>query len=509
MKLRHLPTTSSAIAAASLAAVAGLGVYGMGRSLWLDEAWVANSVQAPSLSGMFYYPGWIQINPPLFLLLVRAAVRVAGASSTVFRIVPLLLACTAAIGLLALSRRLLTAPFATLATAIVALNPNVVEFSRTLKPFAGELAAGIFLVLATVRYVQQPDRRRFAWLLLTVAVAIPLAYPSVFVLPGIALAAVSKNDATSVRRGAWLCAIVLAVFAPMWWFSIRPNLSPQLHQFWAYDNDSGMNAGLLAALLFFGVIAVRTGRMFLRGDRSARAWAYLLCVLPCLLLAASGALGLYPVSHRTRLFALPFLVLLAALTVEDLLGRFAGRPYVAPMAAALTCGLIAFTVASQIIEHRATPEEDFYGAVAFLQRYAAPSDVILVHACCQEGFLLYSGLGRWSPPHLRFGDTGWPCCARGKDSRPGASSESAVIRDLDAKVPPGFAGRVWLLYTTRPTHWSYTGLNEGELWRKHLWDRGCPPGPYLRFSNLALSPMNCAARQERTETAAVYSKTGR
>lgn len=488
-----------------LAAVLGLGVYGMDRSLWLDETWVANSVREPSLREMFFYPGWIQINPPLFLLLVRAAVQLIGLSSAAFRIVPLLLAGIAAGVMLALSLRLLPPALAVLATAVVAFDPTVVEYSRTLKPFTAEIAASAWLLTATVRYLQRPDRRRFAWLLLSVAIAIPLAYPSVFLLPGIALAAGSNNW----RRGAWLCIVIGAVFLPVWWLFIHPNLSAQLDQFWAVNDSTGMNAGLLAALLFCVFTAIRTGRTFWRGERSTRAWAYLLCVLPCLLLAASGALQLYPVSHRTRLFVLPCFVLLAALTLEELLGKLADSKLLPPIAATLACGLALFTVASQIIEHRSAPEEDFAGAVAFLRHYAAPSDLILVHACCKEGFELYSALDRWNPPDVLFGDTGWPCCARGKDARPGASSSEAVIHDLDSKIPAGFTGRVWLLYTTRPTHWRYTGLDEGDLWRKHLWDRGCPPGPYLRFANLALSPMNCAAREQPAARAGVYSKLGR
>ena len=49
-----------------------LGLYGIERSLWLDEAWVANSVHAPTLHGMFYYPNWLQTSPPLFLLLAES-----------------------------------------------------------------------------------------------------------------------------------------------------------------------------------------------------------------------------------------------------------------------------------------------------------------------------------------------------------------------------------------------------------------------------------------------------
>src|SRR5580658_2833991 len=104
--------------------VVGLGVYGMGRSLWLDEAWVANSIQARSLLGMFYYPDWLQINPPLFLLLARAAVRAVGASNVAFRAVPLAMAVAAAAGMLAVSQRLLRPSFALLATAVVAFDPT-------------------------------------------------------------------------------------------------------------------------------------------------------------------------------------------------------------------------------------------------------------------------------------------------------------------------------------------------------------------------------------------------
>src|ERR1700733_11922514 len=132
----------------------------MGRSLWLDEAWVANSIQAQSLRRMFNYPDWLQINPPLFLLLARAAVRVVGASNVAFRAVPLAMAVAAAAGMLAVSRRLLRPSSALLATAVVAFDPTVIEYSRTLKPYSGELAATAILLLAAICYLQQLDRRR-------------------------------------------------------------------------------------------------------------------------------------------------------------------------------------------------------------------------------------------------------------------------------------------------------------------------------------------------------------
>jgi hypothetical protein len=390
------------------------------------------------------------------------------------------LAVTAGAGMLAVSRRLLRPGLALLATALVAFDPTAVEYSRTLKPYSGELAASAILLFAAVCYLQQPDRRRYLWLFASVAVAMPLAYPAVFLIPGIVLAVTATGEA---KRGIGLAAVAGGILLTMYWFTIRPNLSPELRDFWAVDADHGMTAGLWAALIFCIAASIRAG---LRRD-----WPMIVCLTPCLLLAASGALGLYPVSHRTRLFALPCLAVAAAMTAQDLLRRWSSRTVVEVTALGLALGIAAHAAVSQGIESHGIAEENFAAAVRFLEQRVKPGDLVLVHACCKEGFLLYSKMDGWSPSSVLFGETGWPCCARGKDSRPGVSTEAAVIRDVDTKIPHGYSGRVWLLFTTRPTHWSYVGLDEGELWRKHLWERGCPPGPYMRFENLAVSPMDC------------------
>ena len=475
-------------AAALLSAVLGLGLYGIGRSLWLDEAWVANSILAPSLSGMFYYPGWLQTTPPLFLLLARAGLRITGPSNAAFRVVPLLFAILAAAGVLLVSRRLLRPGVAALATAIVVLNPTAIEYAGTLKPYSGEMAASAFLLLACFAYLQKPGAKRFGGLMAVVAVTLPLAYSTAFLVPGIVLALAGQG---SLRRAVWLGALAAALLGALYFVTIRPNLSPDLHAYWAADVDHRMTPALAAALVFCALMAGRLILRYRRGVFSSRDWALLICVLPCLLLAAVSALGWYPASPRTRLFAVPLFVLLAAAAAEDSIHHWMDRPVVDFAAIAVCFGLAGFAAASQMMQPRDLAKEDIAGAVSFLQRHAAPADLILVHASCKEGFLLYSRLDAWQPPHALFGDTGWPCCARGHDDRPGASTQRAVFADLDAKIPRGYTGRVWLLFTTRPTHWSYTGQDEGYLWVKHVWERGCPAGPLLLFKDLAIGPMNC------------------
>src|ERR1044071_1233527 len=48
------------------------------RSLWLDEAWVANSIQAPTLTEAFYYGDWLQTTPPLFVVVSRVITTLFG-----------------------------------------------------------------------------------------------------------------------------------------------------------------------------------------------------------------------------------------------------------------------------------------------------------------------------------------------------------------------------------------------------------------------------------------------
>src|ERR1041385_7654748 len=74
----------------SAVAVYGTAVrlVGITRSLWLDEAWVANAAAAASLSKMLYYDRWLQTTPPLFLVLVRATVKIFGLSNVTLRLVP-------------------------------------------------------------------------------------------------------------------------------------------------------------------------------------------------------------------------------------------------------------------------------------------------------------------------------------------------------------------------------------------------------------------------------------
>jgi uncharacterized membrane protein (UPF0136 family) len=428
---------------------------------------VANSVISPSLGGMFFYPGWLQTSPPLFLVLARAATQVFGLSNAALRTVPLVLTLVGLAAMFAAAQRLLSLPFATLATSLLAFNSTALEYSHTFKQYSGEMAASAMLLWAAVLYL---DTRRLGLLLAATALALPLAYSSVFVLPGVLLGVATNSR----RNAALLAAVAAAGLAALYLVFARPNISLDLRAFWASSAESTFSWTVAAALAFAAFALARN-----------RSPQYVVCLLPCILLAAASVLGWYPASPRTRLFVLPGFLLILAKYLEEL-SRGWGRRLAVPAA-------VAFAAFSgwREVRDRATPFEDVQAAVQYLRDHVQPQDLLLIHASNREGFQLYAAMHGWTAPQPVFGDTGWPCCPRGKDARPGASTPSAVIRDLDSKIPRGFSGRIWLYFTTRPPHWKYTGFDEGDLWRRHIWESGCPPGGYVVFANLAISPMDC------------------
>ena len=163
------------VAGAIFLAAAALASYGMTRSLWLDEAWVANSVLEHTWPGMFYYPDWLQTSPPLFLLLERTVAGLLGPSNVAFRAYPAAAAVAGIALFLVAARRVLPPALAALLCAALACNPTVIEYSRTVKQYSGEIAASTALLLTAIAYLRDPVRKSILPLLAVLIIALPLA----------------------------------------------------------------------------------------------------------------------------------------------------------------------------------------------------------------------------------------------------------------------------------------------------------------------------------------------
>jgi hypothetical protein len=137
------------------------------------------------------------------------------------------------------------------------------------------------------------------------------------------------------------------------------------------------------------------------------------------------------------------------------------------------------------------PEEDAASAVSYLRQHVHQGDILWVHASTSETFKLYERILHWTDSPVRYGQTGWPCCPRGVVATKGASTENAVRRDIDNGIPDRVRGRIWLLYTTRSTHWEFVGLDESQITRSVFSERGCVEMPTPSFHNIGISAFDC------------------
>jgi hypothetical protein len=301
---------------------------------------------------------------------------------------------------------------------------------------------------------------------------LPMAWSTAFLLPGVAIVVWMHGG---IRRAGALVLVYSGLLAILYVVFIRPNMSPELRASYFLAGAQNQSPGLLAAFVFCVAAALRAMYLFHKRPDS-RA-----CIQ-------------IPATPRTRLFVLPCFLLVAAMNAEDLAGQAFSLSTRLPQAMVWLITIAVGTQAAwkQVREHKNLPEEDYAGAIQLLRQRVAAADLLLVHPSVLEGFKLYTAIEGWHDHPPIYGDTGWPCCRRDMVATHFSSTERALSEDLDRKVPRGFTGRVWLFYSARHTHWMYVGLDEGELWREHLWSRGCPPtGPYLKLQNLAISAMDC------------------
>ena len=108
-------------------------IHLLDRSLWLDEAWVANSIRAASLHEAIYYNDWLQTTPPLFIALSRLVTAVFGTSNVAFRALPALSGIVSLLLFSFLALRLLKPSFALIAILLFVSSPRVILYSQSLK----------------------------------------------------------------------------------------------------------------------------------------------------------------------------------------------------------------------------------------------------------------------------------------------------------------------------------------------------------------------------------------
>jgi hypothetical protein len=419
----------------------------MRASIWTDEAWVANSILAPSWKEMFYYPRWLQSSPSLFLALDRLLTKVFGPSEPALRLLPLI-AGLLAIPVLAIAlRRLFSPAAALLGTSLIIVNVWAAKYPQQVKQYGSDLLASALLCLLITRYCQRPDRRNFALLVGGFFVISFLANTALFMGPSV-IAAVAlerlwqPSTYLRVRRLVIVVSSCGLCVALNYLIFIRPNSGPNLVESWAVSclnpshplasaRDLFHSFGALLVPELFPVMLHLGAAMVLmivagaaiavigcaRGSRSSVV-VLLLGPLPLGVAIVASLLGQYPLLSfpRILLWSLPACATLLAATLNPLLSAFRQRlahGNEAPIFySAAAASLFLVLVLNVAVVRYPRPNERNSEAMRLLRQSMGPSDVLLVHRRMLEQYDYYSRLQGWAAPRIYVGNTDWPCCPR-------------------------------------------------------------------------------------------------
>jgi hypothetical protein len=515
------------------------------RSLWLDEAWVANSILAASLPQAIYYDDWLQTTPPLFIALSRLVTAVFGTSNAAFRGLPALSAIVSVLLFSFVALRLLKPSFAMIAILLFVFSPRVILYSQSLKQYSTDVLSAISLLALGYLYIEKRDDRWFYCLLAAFVVLGFLSYPAMLFLPYLLYAAITKVNFQSItnrtqgpirpnwRQFSLVVALAVFVFGTNYWFFIAPNKTSALAEFFPegfYQGQSlaeflefyGERLLTLTGIFFFGGSAVLrvvtvliTVIGFIHLWMSQTKWPRLETFQTAVLLTAPIAgivvlnlLGFFPLpgfDHRILLFVFPITVLAFCLGLQflaNLASRLISSRWASVKAtsvenvlgSAVFVGLLGlvwlFFNTVGLKPFFAEEYEDSEKAIAYLAQRLQANDVLYIHATMREQFKLYNR----APPvttRIVYGKIGMPCCPR-KDYRSPQQESAKDFADEILALSGVAAGRfLWLLITDRALNRVYARRDEIEIFERGLADRGCAKIEEAKLAGVYIGRFEC------------------
>jgi hypothetical protein len=317
-----------------------VGAYLWNRTYWLDEGALHSNIADKRVFDFSSHLSGDQLAPFGFLIIERTLVRVLGDFRLVTRLVPLVCGIASIWLFRSLAFRWLPYSSAIVALLLFALSDDLVYYSSELKPYSGDLAVGLAILLSTSSLLRPPFSERKLAIFGLLALAAPwFSFPSTFIIAGCGLVLVSDRTMRGAREDlGWLMGIAVcwSASAGMVYITSKWLLhqATTLYVFWnfaflpmppASRADLVKLGGILLetfvnplnlvppALPALGVVLplalwLLGGAALARRDRSL----FLILVLPILLSMGMAAARKYPFHGRLLLELVPAFYLMIA-----------------------------------------------------------------------------------------------------------------------------------------------------------------------------------------------------
>ena len=522
--------------------------HSIDKSLWGDEAWVANAILEPTISESIYYGSWLQTCPPLFLVFHRLTIAVLGFSNKTLRFIPLLFGIVAVVPMIYVASRLLRPFFLLVAIFLFVFCPELVAYSHEVKQYSTDVFVSVMLVGLGLMHLNSPSKAVFYfWLTISTILAF-LSYQAVVFIPGmlfVTLAGLKRGELQGVLGHRWIDSVALALSGLVlsivnYFVFIRPNKQPLLDLFWQSEffHGEGMWDLLvfyttrflhLASILFLtqlspnqlfvqificSILLVGVSTLFVRGlmQRKEKLGQAIFLSMPIVCVFVLNIVGLYPLgTTRLILFLTPIVIVLFVYGLQSVscgLSRVVSKDSQADKlqdAVGASSLLVLVLLLGLYINLKGTsplfrsePEEDSEGAVRYLSQAVQPVDIVYIHASMREQFKLYSRLTPLSSSKIIWGDIGWPCCPRNVSVGRLGESDDMLPGEMARLEVTGTNISLWLLFSDRPGYWRRSGRRGPSIFEPWLKSAGCLQAELVPLRGVRIDKYQCngtAAKQ--------------
>lgn len=370
----RLLSSSIFFAAILLSFAVRILMYTVQRSLWLDEAMLAYSLNLRSLGTLLKGPFEMnQIAPIVYLYCVKLITSVFGASETTLRVFSLFTCGGTVLLVWMTQRRLFHGKHPVRGAAFVATMSLMMYYSNEFKPYMSDcffsLAALYAFYLKTVRRIGMR-----AWIVASVALILA-SNPALFLVAAFFLFdfldALMRRDRKRALETFAGGTAVLACFAGYYFFWLRKvALSDHMNNYWQeafvrlFPPDPGTFATATSWLRDLGPLwRLVVALALVGGVRSVlqrNRYGIVILIAGALTIVASG-MEMYPFSSRLMLFAYPLVALLAFYAVEWLLSGSCTWRREVP---AFACALLLLAGNGDFLEYRFESRVLVYGEEA-------------------------------------------------------------------------------------------------------------------------------------------------
>jgi hypothetical protein len=438
--------------------------YLPGRSLWMDEVFVALNLRYLSRAELSEKLHFDQMAPLGWLHIEKMLDGVTGLPEYDMRIASLFAGISFLFLFRALSLRVLSELGALTAILLASSIFIVAFYASALKPYIFDLAIATLIMFLGMKILQTREIvYRDVFFLALLAVLSPVfSFPSIFVLGAVGIFLVTRwminrqywpSIILIIAGGASIITFAYLLSRVYWPQSANTTLTTGVsHEFFVKVGFAPFPLKSLADVIWFLSWFKESLKYFFAEGRFPVAlfmmigayhlakrspWILLLLFTPIVLALIASGLKLYPVHERLLLFYLPALILLAGAGVEFVLAG--SQSVIVPsVLVALMVGPTYFNAIQRALQSDATAE-DIRPALKILAEKSGSEDLIFLQRAAVPYYLFYrSEYGLREAPWAtnRQLDQSWAC----------------VLPQLQ-KVKP--AGTVWVLtlfFQGKPSH---------------------------------------------------------